>query len=1292
MTDSNDSSPLDDDFIPAPAPSSGARGTNVPPRPTSRPTVSAAPDQPPSSSGRVRRLGIIGFPNSGKTSWLFALVNGHRTYSIRSGADGQTPGKRAWIMGALDGKFAALVGQEGKAQEATTSGTFKSSRLCEVKRPWLAGLPFATSFWLSIPEVAGETVRKIADGASFPDTEAESARAYQDFLAGCDGILGLVGIDGDRGGRGAVTAVDEALSKIQGFERVLSDAIERREDKRYPIAVTVLITKIDLIKLNPTLDEVVLPRDRSSVGALARERGYEELQKVLALSKSDETTIRFRVNPLMRSKAAAGELRIQECIAADFLRCHAPQAALQMKRLCEIPGLDVRFYLSAPYGRTSLDSEGKAVYPTAGEIKPTMVYEPLEDLLERSWKVRGGSRLRRNMLVAVCVAVLLILFGPIWAWRCERAFDASIEEQAPISVVKANLDALESHWLYGLELQLSEARASAHARRIAAVIARMDEAQDSPAAIGAMEDRAYQLDSSAVVESGGITLPLRNRIAVRVRRELEDFIDGRRSAFPERVDLPRSDVAQVVVFVESRIAGQRSAPEWEAVADRLQKINLVNPAGPCRVNPIEGGECLKSSLYKLLAAARLQPRLSSLATLRLEDLNALAADAARCANSDALRRIDGVIVDRLRGQWATDFQPYSGPDQAQKIAAFLDEKPGFSLPWTEPLRRAFGRQQVNDWVSRFVASSEAGVRGVDGFQEPATVMARLGPEVSRLEQFAAQWTALGAAHPWVAQGMRTGLEEHANRLRERQRLLEEMMTASAKGATALVGAFQEADTASLAQSVSYQVSGDDLLSIDFSRPFRFQEDIMLGRIDTLFDAAVSSGSTADARSMLEARKQLGGTARGANEEIIRLAEQLASSNPDATAIDATLRSLLSDPRALDDHRELAIRSLVNARALAVVAPPVLRCVAGAQNTASGSSKRAWADALMNKMPPERWTQLDSTGLVIVLQSLRETGWAPGSAAAALLQGFFTEYSKEQGLASRTELLEKIAKVHKAAALRPNPGSTAGQLDLDIFATPLRTIRDHYLAAGTKADFGVTQPGMRMLSLLQELRGQGLGSQLIAEIVEAARRHANLVEQWDLVKIRPEAVTASSSAVPPFWFAVHEWTVRDVAYIAKSNALEFGTLAKDPRFPFNPDGSRRGKPVPGEPAQNLRILDAEHAIGLARAGGLRLPTLAEWQAAFARFAPGARPVWPKAADTSTRSDCSPEALCKLMDKQLDGIVGLSFGVREWVSPAKVQAGRSNLQAELPESELRIQPYDSGVRPALDAVPIEFARIR
>jgi len=361
-------------------------------------------------------VGFIGLPNSGKTSFIHAI----RNTSIQ-----QTRCLGRWDFGGVGSMSGnAVEDPESGYQEATAPNFFRIAPFCDVRRAWLRFGPVRTGRirTLLMPEVAGEIVDRIAKGPDFlattPMDEQQVARDYQQFIASSEGILCFISLDGSHTSTSATKRIDpesSLMSQLVAVRRVLESCDEERAKLGHArhYAVSVIIAKADLLRDQPQIDLVRLPRSRSSVASLAGAQGDQILENELRRQDSSDAWVQFSVWNLMRFPRAQGNFDLQEAIAADFLKCHAPRTAAEMAALQgdEISSRNVRFFLSAPYGR-SFSSGGRRRFPEPHELDPVMLFEPLISVLETSWLLRAGDRIRRRIRLLAAAALLVFALGP----------------------------------------------------------------------------------------------------------------------------------------------------------------------------------------------------------------------------------------------------------------------------------------------------------------------------------------------------------------------------------------------------------------------------------------------------------------------------------------------------------------------------------------------------------------------------------------------------------------------------------------------------------------------------------------------------------------------------------------------------------------------------------------------------------------------------------------------------------------------------------------------------------------
>ena len=251
-----------------------------------------------------------------------------------------------------------------------------------------------------------------------------------------------------------------------------------------------------------------------------------------------------------------------------------------------------------------------------------------------------------------------------------------------------------------------------------------------------------------------------------------------------------------------------------------------------------------------------------------------------------------------------------------------------------------------------------------------------------------------------------------------------------------------------------------------------------------------------------------------------------------------------------------------------------------------------------------------------------------------------------------------------------------------------------------------------LRVLQEIGGGNSPSASLRAVAKAVADHVALAKEW---KLKPVYFQEEGDAqLCKVLLAQEEWTVNDVAKVIGSATGEAkAELARDEQndgLPYRMDGTLKKTPAT-QPDENtstgLQIVKAPHAAHIVRAARLRLPTKLEWAQALR---PLLQPVPADGKNNSKKSrleliyeqygrrddwikDWSAAKLLQFGDVNGndDGLIGLGYGVREWLSDDSVPAG---LSSQNPDPELNLganaRPQDTGIRPALDPYPEELQK--
>jgi len=378
---------------------------------------------------RGEAVALVGLADSGKTSFLFAL----RHAPMR-------PDSLRWLWPPSSLELARMTVHPGELLPATPSGYFSTSRLHTLHRKWRRPPSTPRAWWppflrparkLTIPEISGENVRDFARGVD-PDTlspqRREVHRQFGEFLDACDEVLFLAGLR-DSYFEGALQqdTVEEALASAASGLRTLIGEMHasRRGGARSKIFVTFLLTKRDAVKDNPGLDWVRLPQDVSALRRLAARPGFDHAGRLFR--EGDDGFVEFRLN--RACDEAGSDVEVQEAIAIDFIACHAPHAAAALAGLAQLPGVSLRILTGKPFGYACRTGNGESAAPMPGRLESSMVWEALDDLVERSFRWRARRGIRAAGVAAAVLLLSLSILGPGLSWWSRSMASSAIAAQ-----------------------------------------------------------------------------------------------------------------------------------------------------------------------------------------------------------------------------------------------------------------------------------------------------------------------------------------------------------------------------------------------------------------------------------------------------------------------------------------------------------------------------------------------------------------------------------------------------------------------------------------------------------------------------------------------------------------------------------------------------------------------------------------------------------------------------------------------------------------------------------------------
>ncbi len=1205
-----------------------------------------APSQSPSSSvrkprsGRRLRLGIIGFPNSGKTSWLYSLVNGS-TPHVR--------GQRPWGRCDHDPAFSAMVGSEsGSVQQATSAGVFRESRFCRMIRPWVPFLPpievLSSSYWINIPEVAGETVRRIALGQlSAPhQTGSEStADQYLGFLADSDAVLCLVGADSQ----------DLSEDFIQ-----LRQVLPSRKSRGDTLPVTVLLTKIDRLRQNEARDIVILPREESVVATLLSKGRRPDLEEFLLRAGSDDVTVKFSVNALIACAFSRGDLELHEALAVDFIKHDNPIAAQRLESLAMTRGIDLRFYVCAPYGREFTNADGSSIFPPIDQMRPLMVYEPLEDLLERSWRRRAGRRLRRWSTFAAAIALGLTVVGPGSAWWLGRRFDQSIQAGRDASTVKADLDRLENWpycWVERTFLEHARLRQGERWLAYRDLLIRNGDGLQDPRVVEA-EDEAMKagLDrDTPVLSSVDAWQRLGDSRSARDMEAMERHILKGEPA-PSSPELNSTDTRRLSLALDQQAVKPR-VPSLENAA-MLQRLRSLDPGS---IDADEHQAALQLAMEKLKSRLEVEGRTSN-GRIPEGPRSVLIALVDLGLKSDAMnetRRADATIVAQLEtelrqmflGGSAINFQP----------GFFRLKGVGVEAEWLEVVRDRVGEQLMNEWWSRVSESFSTPLREEMDADTRRREIERAVRDVEKVETELIAMQDAGLPSPEAG----GACIRSARSIRLRQRSLD-----AARNATAIEGDVMAqlrdaflGDSASISFEPLEGIFGEQLAILQLELQKRYREaesdrDLDLANRMRELLVKVSSGD----EEILGAEDQ----------DYLLLLREIRKSHPDQEFVEVILEKSLDDPGWFQNRGSGVEDELVESSG----APFLIATFAKASSALSDRERRAFLERLLQRLPEDVWSRADAVDCEAFLASSIAAGVNVQSVGRRLLSPWVQKVKAAGPLQNLDEPLDRIAGL-----LRVMQGS-AGSSDVVQLGCEeaLTSDRELWAEAVPIAQMRAKIEESSAARMRQGLIDRDLGTPWLEALEGGIRHHLERIETWGLV---PVAVGAADGGF--LWVAPREWSDVEILRLAGESPSGFRKFVGSiPSFRFDERGTL--KPTQSSyrfsPA-HLGLTSHNQASELVGMAGLRLPTTNEWLSLRNGVPQSVKPP------SDLALDASGEALAKFGDETREGLVGLGWGVREWVSDAQEPQGASNMYKDRIKAADKPPTNDVGLRPVLDLLP-------
>lgn len=338
--------------------------------------------------GRTARIGVLGFPSSGKTALFYSLVN---TQPRASQLEGWTlrPG------GSDSMDYLARLRHQGDWRGTPEDQELEWFRVFQaVRKTFGVVLPLSLRFDLLMPDVPGELIDKLAlDEKSVSADEGLRADQLLSQLATCDALICVVDPAELKPGRAQRRDVVLSMSNILRKVHERSTKIGQRS-----MRVNLVLTKADSLWDGPSAERVKLPESRSRWRAA--HGGVPEAMVC------EDGFCEFALGPV---EDLSGGRRLEaEALAWDFINVKYPALSEAFWSASEWPGWTVHAYLTSSWGH-DLDrtADGAAHVPTRDEVAPDGIFLPLLGTLEHLTGARAMRTWSRRGLVA---ALLLGLF------------------------------------------------------------------------------------------------------------------------------------------------------------------------------------------------------------------------------------------------------------------------------------------------------------------------------------------------------------------------------------------------------------------------------------------------------------------------------------------------------------------------------------------------------------------------------------------------------------------------------------------------------------------------------------------------------------------------------------------------------------------------------------------------------------------------------------------------------------------------------------------------------------------
>ena len=329
---------------------------------------------------------IVGMPSSGKSTYLWALVE---NMNINSGSKKLING---WCIGDITDELQRVTRVFKDRNDAgnmtqTVAGDYKYVYLFQAWKQYLRWVPFHIfTYKVFAPEVPGEWVKNIIE-----EIEPEANYSYRNEFYQFKNLFFT---------SSALIVLVECGSNPNWREQLRSDfssfQIMLRRPTIAPIyrSICVVLSKADdSFKEFPGQDLVRLPAPLSYWAARNPNAKHNLPTELGNVSE-------FKISKVIETPETCDNDELQEAIALDFLRAHAPEAASILSNISQREDVKLMVMFGSSTG-------------LRGSLKPLHSRDPINLFLPFSWTLRRLSIIRFFAILTrlfTIVSVICVLY------------------------------------------------------------------------------------------------------------------------------------------------------------------------------------------------------------------------------------------------------------------------------------------------------------------------------------------------------------------------------------------------------------------------------------------------------------------------------------------------------------------------------------------------------------------------------------------------------------------------------------------------------------------------------------------------------------------------------------------------------------------------------------------------------------------------------------------------------------------------------------------------------------------